>query len=92
MYILQIIIGFVIGYLIGNFLLHIIYKRIREKRMDEATRMLFFKLDGFYTYLKPFLILLRRMPDAIYMVGNHDIVYSSDIVMDPRIIEELRKI
>lgn len=59
---------------------------------DEATRMLFFKLDGFYTYLKPFLILLRRMPDAIYMVGNHDIVYSSDIVMDPRIIEELRKI
>ena len=59
---------------------------------DEATRMLFFKLDGFYTYLKPFLILLRRMPDAIYMVGHHDIVYSSDILMDSRIVEELRKI
>lgn len=59
---------------------------------DEATRMLFFKLDGFYPYLKPFLVLLRRMPDVVYLIGKHDIIYSSDIIMDPDIIEELRKI
>lgn len=59
---------------------------------EEATRMLFFKLDGFYPYLKPFLVLLRRMPDTIYLIGSHDIIYSSDIIMDPDIIEELRKI
>lgn len=59
---------------------------------DETTRMLFFKLDGYYPYLKPFLVLLRRMPDAIHLIGKYDIVYSSDIIMDSRIVEELRKI
>lgn len=59
---------------------------------NEATRMLFFKLDGYYTYLKPFLVLLNRMPEKIYNVGNHDIIYNSDILMNSGIIEELRKI
>lgn len=59
---------------------------------EETTRMLFFKLDGYYSYLKPFLVLLKRMPDKIYCIGDVDILYSSDIVMDPGIIEELRKI
>lgn len=59
---------------------------------DEATRMLFYKLDGYFAYLKPFLVLLKRMPDRVYLVGDYDIIYSSDIVMDSTIIEELRKI
>jgi len=59
---------------------------------DETTRMLFFKLDGYYTYLKPFLVLLKRMPDKIHSVGSHEIIYSSDILMNGGIIEELRKI
>jgi hypothetical protein len=53
--------------------------------------MLLLKLRGYYGYLKPFLVLIQRMPEAVSGVGD-DIVYSSDIVMDEKIIEILRKI
>jgi hypothetical protein len=56
---------------------------------NEATRLLFVKLEGYYHYLKPFLVLLHRMPDTVEL--GHTI-YSSDIVMDNHIIEVLRKI
>lgn len=56
---------------------------------NEATKMLFFKLDGYYSYLKPFLVLLNRMPEKIVL---DTVLYSSDIVMDNHIIEVLRKI
>jgi hypothetical protein len=56
----------------------------------EATKMLFYKLEGYYSSLKPFLVLLNRMPDKITV--NDSIIYSSDIVMDPIIIDTLRKI
>jgi hypothetical protein len=56
----------------------------------EATKMLFYKLEGYYSSLKPFLVLLNRMPDRIAV--NDNIIYSSDIVMDPIIIDTLRKI
>jgi len=56
----------------------------------DTTKMLFFRLEGYYSYLKPFLILLNRMPDII--VNGEDVIYSSDIPMDPKIIEILRKI
>lgn len=56
---------------------------------NEATRMLFFKLTGYYSYLKPFLVLLNRMPEKIN-IGI--IVHSSDIPMDQQIIDVLRKI
>lgn len=55
-----------------------------------TTEMLFFKLEGYHSLLKPFLILLRRMPDKISY--NDTTVYSSDIVMNANIIEALRKI
>lgn len=56
---------------------------------SDATRMLFFKLEGYYHYLKPFLVLLNRMPESID-IGH--IIYSSDIPMDMYIINVLRKI
>lgn len=56
-----------------------------------ATRMLFLKLEPYYSYLKPFLVLLNYMPDKI-IIGDNRIIYSSDIPMDQRIIEVLRKI
>ena len=56
-----------------------------------ATRMLLLKLRGYYGYLKPFLVLIQRMPEAVSGVGENT-VYSSDIVMDEKIIEILRKI
>ena len=59
---------------------------------DSATKMLFFRLQGYYSYLKPFLVLLNRMPETIHHVGNHDIIYSSDIPMDDYIVSVLRKI
>lgn len=59
---------------------------------DSATKMLFFKLQGYYPYLKPFLVLLNRMPDKIYNVGEFDIIHSSDIPMDTYIVNVLRKI
>lgn len=55
-----------------------------------ATDMLFFKLDGFHALLKPFLVLLRRMPDKIRR--GKEVIYNTDIPMDAGIIEALRKI
>ena len=58
-----------------------------------ATKMLFLKLKGYYHFLKPFLVLLQRMPDSVKGVGEDSVViYNSDIAMDPKIIEILRKI
>ena len=60
---------------------------------DEATVLLFVKLRGYYTFLKPFLVLINRMPDRVHGVISRDnVVYNSDIAMDPRIVEALRNI
>lgn len=58
-----------------------------------ATRMLFYKLEGFEEYLKPFLIFLGYMPDVVYNIrvdGNNKI--SSDIRLDDGIVTKLREI
>lgn len=58
-----------------------------------ATLMLFVKLKGHYPLLKPFLVLINRMPDRILGVETSDnIIYNSDIAMNQRVIEALRKI
>lgn len=60
---------------------------------EAATKMLFFKLGGYYHYLKPFLVFLNRMPHIVQDVGAPgNKIYSSDIVMDENIIKVLRKI
>lgn len=60
---------------------------------NEATRMLFCKLVGYYQYLKPFLVMLGRMPDKVVNIGPAcDTIYSSQIQMDKNIVEALRKI
>ena len=56
-----------------------------------ATKMLFLKLDSYYSYLKPFLVLLNYMPDKIALSESR-VIFSSDIPMDKNIIEVLRKI
>ena len=56
---------------------------------DTATKMLFYKLDGYYSYLIPFLVLLHRLPEKVNL-GT--VLHTSDIPMDPRIVEVLRKI
>ena len=60
---------------------------------DTATVLLFVKLRGYYTFLKPFLVLINRMPDKVHGVMTHgNVIYNSDIAMDPKIVEALRKI
>lgn len=59
---------------------------------DAATRMLFFKLDGQWQYLKPFLVAINRLPERIELVGKHKLVYCSEIPMDMKVVEMLRKI
>lgn len=55
-----------------------------------ATDMLFMKLEGYHAYLKPFVVFLNFMPNRISY--NGEIIVTSDIPLDPKIIEELRKI
>jgi hypothetical protein len=57
---------------------------------DAATPMLFLKLKGYYHYLKPFLILLGRLPNKVLICG--EVIYTSDIALDSKIIETLRGI
>lgn len=57
---------------------------------DAATPMLCLKLKGYYHYLKPFLILLGRLPNKV-LIGD-EVIYTSDISMDSKIIETLRGI
>ena len=59
---------------------------------DATTRMLFFKLEGQWQYLKPFLISVNRLPEVVLEVGKHKAVHSVDIPMDMGIVEMLRKI
>jgi hypothetical protein len=57
---------------------------------DAATPMLFLKLKGYYHYLKPFLILLGRLPNNV-LIGS-ELIYTSDIEMNIDIVNVLRKI
>jgi len=57
---------------------------------DVTTKMLFYKLEEYYSYLLPFMVLLHRLPDKV-RIGNIT-VYTSDITMDMHIVEVLRKI
>ena len=57
-----------------------------------TTRMLFFRLNEYHSYLKPFIVLLGYMPEEIINIGTTDRIYNSDISMDQNIVEILRKI
>tara|TARA_R110002126_G_scaffold123037_1_gene264877 strand:+ start:214 stop:603 length:390 start_codon:yes stop_codon:yes gene_type:complete len=60
---------------------------------DNATIMLFVKLNGYYSFLKPFLVLINRMPDRVQgVITSDNIVYNSDIAMDTNVVEMLRNI
>lgn len=59
--------------------------------VEAATKLLFLKMDNYGSYLKPFLLLLNFLPDVIYNVEGRNIV-TSEIVMDPKIVEKLRQI
>lgn len=57
----------------------------------EATRMLFYKLNEYRGALKPFLLLLSRMPDS-FLDYDGSTTLASDIRMDWFVVDKLRKI
>lgn len=54
-------------------------------------RMLFFKLDGFWEYLTPFLIAINRLPEFIEGV-REDPIPSNSIKLDYVVSQKIRKI
>jgi len=58
--------------------------------IDPSNRMMFYKLKDYHDVLKPFLVMLNYMPEVVEAGKLR--IRSSDIVMDPKIISELRKI
>jgi len=56
-----------------------------------GTRLLFLKLKGYEPYIKPFIVFLGNMPEVVRGIDGADII-SSNIGMDPLIIDRLRKI
>lgn len=59
--------------------------------VEASTRLLFLKMDNYGSYLKPFLLLLNYCPEIIYNVSGR-VIRTSDIVMDQKIVDKLRKI
>lgn len=57
-----------------------------------GVNMLFLKMDGFESCLKPFLVYLNMLPDTLVNVGKEGVIHTSSIGMDNLIIEALRKI
>ena len=60
---------------------------------EGCTRMLCFRLYKYLDYLKPFLVYLGYWPERVGPVGiNKEEILDSDIKMDLKIIEALRKL
>lgn len=57
---------------------------------DAATNMLFYRLKEHHKYLKPFVVFLNYMPTSVEYENVK--IFDSDIPLDPKIIEELRKL
>ncbi len=59
---------------------------------EMCVRMIYLFNKNSMNILKPFLLLLGLMPDKITDVGDEDVVFSSDIEMDPVVVEKVRQI
>lgn len=58
-----------------------------------ATKLLFFKLNGYLHLLKPFIVLLGQCPEVVHGIGiENKTIYTSDIPLDENIVKILRKI
>ena len=60
---------------------------------DGATRMLFFKLKNYQDILKPFLVLINRLPEEINGIGIlGDTIITNDIEEDLHVVDLLKSI
>ena len=55
-----------------------------------AVNLMFFRLEEYLPYLKPFLILLNMLPESVNVNGK--VYITSDINIDSGIVERLRVI
>lgn len=55
-----------------------------------CTDMIWLKLEKYMSILKPFIVMLGYMPDRL--VINREIVHTTEIELDKRVVEKLRKI
>lgn len=70
--------------------LMILYNVFEHKAL---TRMLVLKLYDHLHILKPFLMLLNYWPERVENIGEESItILSSDVIMDMRVVDVLRKI
>lgn len=68
----------------------ILYNVFESKAL---TKMLFYKLEGYHEYLKPFLVWLHRLPDDINdYTAKCPTLNTYEIPMDESIVATLRKI
>lgn len=60
---------------------------------EAGTRLLFLKLREYLPMLKPFLVLMGTLPEVVPKIGieGKDVI-TSEIIMDPHIVDTLRKI
>lgn len=56
-----------------------------------TVKMCLLKMQGQWHILKPFLVYLGYMPDAIYNVGADSVVRNSDIPLDTVVVKKLRE-
>ncbi len=60
---------------------------------NEATcKIMWLKMGGYLKYIKPFLILINTLPPVIYDVEIKGPIYTDDVEMDQRTVDELRQI
>lgn len=65
----------------------ILYNTFESK---PCTRMLVFKLKENFSVIKPFLILLNRLPEKL-LLENKQYLYFADIPLDNYVVEQIRK-
>jgi len=54
-------------------------------------KIMYLKLKEQFSLIKPFMVYLNIMAPIIYNVGEEDIIYTDNILMDSGVIAELRK-
>ena len=54
-------------------------------------RILYLKLNSYYKYIKPFLLLLEICPELLYNINNQKVIDVNTIPMDSNIIRVLRE-
>jgi len=60
--------------------------------VEAATKMLFFKIDKkYWSQLKTFLVFLNYMPEKV-VITEESPIFESEIALDQKIIEILRKV